>query len=56
MYVAGREDDKNVYKCKHWKILSIESLSLDVKHEFNSDNQRMYSGRDGTIILAEGKV
>ena len=56
MFVSGRKDNKNIYKCRHWKILSLESLSLDVKHEFNSDNQRMYSGKDGTIILAEGEI
>jgi len=56
MYVAGREGNKNIYKCKHWKLLSIESLSLDVKYEFNSDNKRMYSGKDGAILLAEGEV
>jgi len=38
------------------KILSIESLSLDVKYEFNSDNRRLYSGKDGAIILAEGGI
>ncbi|MBI3366658.1 hypothetical protein HY041_03465, partial [Candidatus Roizmanbacteria bacterium] len=48
--LEGRKDDKNIYKCKHYKLLSLESLSLDVKYEFNSDNQRMYSGKDGTII------
>jgi hypothetical protein len=47
---------KNIYKCKHYTILSIEALSLDVKYEFNSDNKRLYSGKDGTIILSEGKV
>ncbi|MEW6609078.1 MAG: hypothetical protein AB1414_16815 [bacterium] len=56
MYVADRKESKNVYKCRHWKILSLESLSLDVKYEFNSDNKRLYSGEDGTILLAEGKV
>lgn len=56
MYVAGRKGDKNIYECKYWKILSLESLSLDVKYEFNSDNKRLYSGEDGTILLAEGKV
>lgn len=56
MYVADRKGSKNVYKCKHWKILSLESLSLDVKYEFNSDNKRLYSGEDGTLLLAEGKV
>jgi len=56
IYVAGEQRGKHIYKCKHYKILSIESLSLDVKYEFNSDNKRMYSGKNGTIILAEGKI
>lgn len=56
MFLDGRKGDKNIYKCKHYKILSLESLSLDVKYEFNSDNQRMYSGKDGTIILDEGTI
>ncbi len=56
MGLEGRKDDKNIYKCKHYKLLSLESLSLDVKYEFNSDNQRMYSGSNGTIILDEGEI
>ena len=56
IYVAGESGNKHIYKCKHYKILSIESLSLDIKYEFNSDNKRMYTGKDGTIILAEGKI
>jgi len=56
IYVAGEKSAKHIYRCKHYKILSIESLSLDVKYEFNSDNKRMYSGKNGTIILAEGNI
>jgi len=56
VYVAGEMGNKHIYKCKHYKILSIESLSLDVKYEFNSDNKRMYSGKDGAIVLEEGEV
>ncbi|MGB9764867.1 MAG: hypothetical protein ACPLZD_05885 [Candidatus Saccharicenans sp.] len=56
IYIAGERGDKHIYKCKHYKILSIESLSLDVKYEFNSDNKRMYSGKDGTVILDEGDI
>lgn len=43
------------YKTSRFKLLVIESLSLDVKHEFNSDNHRLYSGNDGTRLLAERK-
>ncbi|MBA7563254.1 hypothetical protein ES708_04909 [subsurface metagenome] len=56
VYVAGEKENKHIYKCKHYKILSIESLSLDVKYEFNSNNKRMYSGKDGTIVLAGGEI
>ncbi len=56
IYVAGESGNKHIYKCKNYKLLSIEALSLDIKYEFNSDNKRMYSGKDGTVILAEGEI
>lgn len=56
MMTEGQENGINIYKCKHYKILSIENLSLDVKYEFNSDNKRVYSGIDGTRLLDEGDV
>lgn len=56
IYVAGEFGIKHIFKCKHYKILSLDTLSLDVKHEFNSDNKRLYSGTDGTKILAEGEI
>jgi len=56
IYVSGESGRNHIYKCKHYKILSLNALSLDVKYEFNSDNKRMYSGKDGTIILDEGEI
>lgn len=53
--VDGQDGNNHIYKCKSYKILSIESLLLDLKYEFNSDNKRMYSG-DGTTILSEGEI
>ena len=50
---SGRIKKTNIYKCKSWKILSIENLEVDVKYEFNSDNARLYI-KD--LILAEGKL
>lgn len=55
-YVAGESGRNHIYKCRHYKILSLESLSIDVKYEFNSDNKRMYSGEYGTLTLDEGEV
>jgi len=53
IYVDGRIGNNNVYKCKEWKILSIENLLVDVKYEFQSDNKRLYSKE---MIIAQGKV
>lgn len=47
------EAGSNIFRCKSWKILSIESLLVDVKYEFNSDNARLYA-KD--LILAEGTL
>jgi hypothetical protein len=46
-------DKLQIYKCKSYKILSIDNLSCDIKHEFNSDNKRLYH-KD--LIIAEGKL
>lgn len=54
--VEGRSGTKNIYKCRHWKIISIENLLVDVKNEFNSNNRRLYSSEGGTKLLAEGDI
>ena len=49
-FETARKGD--VYQLASYKIVSLEKLSLDLKYEFNSDNRRMYSGKDGAEILA----
>lgn len=51
--VKRNRRNKSVFICKSFKILSLEELSLDVKYEFNSDNKRLYSNKDGAKILYE---
>jgi hypothetical protein len=51
IFVAGRTDSDNIYKCKSWKLITLENLVCDVKYEFNSDNKRLYAKEN---ILAEG--
>ncbi len=53
VYVVGRRNRNNIYKCKSWKIIDITKLSVDVKYEFQSDNNRLYSKE---LVLAEGKI
>lgn len=43
----------SLYKCKSWKILSIEKLEVDVKYEFNANNKNLYST---DMILAEDSI
>jgi len=50
---TGAIGNDNIYKCKKWKIITIENLECDVKYEFNSDNKRLYSPE---LLLAEGNV
>ncbi len=53
IYVSDKDGFKNVYRCKSWKLISLEKLVCDVKYEFNSDNKRLYAPE---LILAEGKI
>ena len=50
IFVKKSIGNKHLYKVKSWKILDLANLELDVKHEFNSDNKRLY---DNNLILAE---
>ncbi len=43
VFVAGQSQGGNVYKVKHWKIVDLGKLAVDVKYEFNSDNKRLYA-------------
>jgi hypothetical protein len=43
--------DNNKYTAVSFKILSIEKMECDLKHEFNSSNKKMYSNSNGVNIL-----
>jgi len=51
--VFSTEGANKIYKCKSWKLINLEKLEVDVKYEFNSDNERLYSS---DTILLEGKI
>lgn len=46
-------ESPGVYISVHWRIYSIDSMVVQVKHEFNANNRQMY--RD-EALLAEGKI
>ncbi|MDO8682563.1 MAG: hypothetical protein Q7N50_03680 [Armatimonadota bacterium] len=53
IFMDGRRGENNIYKCRHWKLLDLHGLLVDVKYEFNSDNARLYAGN---LFLAEGDI
>ena len=53
VFVSESLGEKNIYKCKHFKILTLESLPVDVKYEFNSNNKRLYGHSNGAKVLVE---
>ncbi len=50
IYEERRRAGQGIYKTKGWKLLDAYHLSCDVKHEFNSDNRRLYKE---DLILAQ---
>ena len=56
LLVVGEKKGKHIYKCKSYKILSLDTLEVDVKYEFNSDNNKLYSGNHGAKVLSEGII
>jgi len=50
-------NNKQAYVPVHWKILTLDSLTVDLKHEFNQSNVKMYGKKSVTkALLAEGKI
>jgi len=55
--VQETRDNKPAYVPIHWKILTLDSLTVDLKHEFNQSNVKMYGRKsEPNSVLAEGKV
>jgi hypothetical protein len=53
IYIEKSIGKDKLFKCKSWKLLSVENLDVDVKYEFNADNARLYAKE---LIIAEGSL
>jgi hypothetical protein len=49
----ARREGKRYYIPVAWKVVSLYSTRIDVKHEFNANNKDLYRQN---AILAEGRV
>lgn len=52
-----RRFGKTAYVPKHWRLYTLENLVVDVKHEFNQSNRKLYGSKsDPKSLLAESAV
>ncbi len=51
------EMDKNrLYYAKYWKFYSLENLKVDLKHEFNQNNRKMYGDQSYLDLILEKEI
>lgn len=51
---TGKRDGRRAFLPVHWRLYDTTDLLVDVKHEFQSDNRRMYGRKNS--LLAEGSI
>ncbi len=44
------------YYTKHWKLYSLENLKVDLKHEFNQSNKKLYGDQSCLDLILEGEI
>ena len=47
-------EGRSVFVPKHWKLLTLEDLEVDLKFEFNQSNRGLYD--QGRATLDEGAI
>ncbi|MBI3290938.1 restriction endonuclease [Candidatus Falkowbacteria bacterium] len=48
--------DNGLYYAKHWKFYSLENLKVDLKHEFNQNNKKMYGDESYLDLILEKEI
>ena len=50
------KSENSLYYTKHWKFYSLENLKVDLKHEFNQSNKKMYVDEGHPDLILENKI
>jgi len=45
-----------LYYAKYWKFYSLENLRVDLKHEFNQSNRKLYGDESNLDLILENKI
>jgi hypothetical protein len=55
--VQEERDNKPAFVPTNWKILTLEFLNVDLKHEFNQSNVKIFGKKsEPKAVLAEGEI
>lgn len=50
------KNENGLYYARHWKFYSLENLKVDLKHEFNQNNKKMYGDESCLRLILEKKI
>jgi len=53
---TAKRDEKNAFVPVHWKLITLDHLKVDLKHEFNQSNKNMYGRAAASSLIAEGDI
>ncbi len=56
VYDSSLGSGSPLFRVRNYKILDLRGLLVNVKHELNSDNRRLYAVGEDSVVLAEGSV
>lgn len=54
-YQIQKADD-GLYYAKHWCLYSLENLIVDLKHEFNQSNRKLYGAESNLNLILEKSI
>jgi hypothetical protein len=49
-------DGRNAFVPVHWKLITLQDLMVDLKHEFNQHNRNMYGSGASKALIAEADI
>jgi hypothetical protein len=52
----GERSGKNAFIPVHWRLVTLQDLHVDLKHEFNQHNRNMYGSGAAKALIAEADI
>jgi hypothetical protein len=51
-----KRNGKDAFIPVHWKLITLQDLRVDLKHEFNQHNRNMYGSGAAKALIAEADI